>query len=393
MPVSGTMIQEKALEFTKQLNKPDFKASNGWLGRFKGRHNIVFSAVSGEKGCVDGDVVEDWKLNLPDIIAGYQAKDIYNMDESGCVKHALPTKTLAVCRKDCTGGKKAKKRITMLLCCNMAGDFEKTLIIGRSAKPHCFHNININQLLVMWCSNKKAWMTSAIFTEWITQFNRKMCRQDRHVLLFLDNAPAHPHDLPELSNVKLVFLPANTTSVLQPLDQGIIQNVKVNYRKRLLWKVLGEIDKGKSAYDVVKSITDLDAVQWVSESVKVVCRSTVWKCFAKAGIVLDAAPTEDDQEDPEDNVPLAQLLAQLLADTSECLGLENPILDPVEYASIDNNIPATETLEDGWEDRLVQEFMTEEEAEPETEDEPEPPKCTINNFRVSRHKTDQGILS
>uniref|UniRef100_H3BCK3 HTH CENPB-type domain-containing protein n=1 Tax=Latimeria chalumnae TaxID=7897 RepID=H3BCK3_LATCH len=163
MPVSETMIQEKALEFAKQLNKPDFKASNGWLGRFKGRHNIAFSAVSGEKGCVDGDVVEDWKLKLPDIIARYQPKDIYNMDESGCVKHALPTKTLAVRGEDCTGGKKAKERITMSLCCNMAGDFEKTLIIGRSAKPHCFCNIDINQLPVMWCNNKKAWMTSAIF--------------------------------------------------------------------------------------------------------------------------------------------------------------------------------------------------------------------------------------
>uniref|UniRef100_H3A1R5 HTH CENPB-type domain-containing protein n=1 Tax=Latimeria chalumnae TaxID=7897 RepID=H3A1R5_LATCH len=121
MLVSGTMIQEKVLEFAKQLNKPDFKASNGWLGRFKGRHNIAFSAVSGEKGYVDGDVVEDWKLKLPDTIAGYQPKDIYNKDESGCVKRALPTKTLAVHGEDCTGGKKAKERITMSLCCNMAG--------------------------------------------------------------------------------------------------------------------------------------------------------------------------------------------------------------------------------------------------------------------------------
>uniref|UniRef100_H3A6Q7 HTH CENPB-type domain-containing protein n=1 Tax=Latimeria chalumnae TaxID=7897 RepID=H3A6Q7_LATCH len=194
MPVSGTMIQEKALEFTKQLNKPDFKASNGWLGRFKGRHNIAFSAVSREKGCVDGDVVEDWKLKLPDIIARYQPKDIYNMDESGCVKHALPTKTLAVCGED--------HHVTVL---NMAGDFEKTLIIGRSAKPHCFRNIDINQLL-----NKRAWMTSTIFIEWITQFNRKMCRQDRHALLFLDNASAHPHDLLiYLFTLKFIFFKTN----------------------------------------------------------------------------------------------------------------------------------------------------------------------------------------
>ena len=80
-------------------------------------------------------------------------------------------------------------------------------------------------------------MTTALFEEWVSQFNRKMKRQNRNVILFVDNAPSHPKDKP-LSNVKLVFLPANTTSTLQPLDQGIIANLKVNYRKRLLRSVL-----------------------------------------------------------------------------------------------------------------------------------------------------------
>lgn len=38
--VTGPMIQSKALEVANALNQPDFKASGGWLSRFKSRHFI-----------------------------------------------------------------------------------------------------------------------------------------------------------------------------------------------------------------------------------------------------------------------------------------------------------------------------------------------------------------
>ncbi|XP_043470219.1 tigger transposable element-derived protein 7-like [Leptopilina heterotoma] len=46
-------------------------------------------------------------------------------------------------------------------------------------------------------------------------------------LLVIDNCPAHPKVLlTELKAIKTVHLPANTTSKLQPMDQGIIKNLK-----------------------------------------------------------------------------------------------------------------------------------------------------------------------
>ena len=36
-----------------------------------------------------------------------------------------------------------------------------------------------------------------------------------------------------LSNMTLVFLPPNVTSVIQPLDQGIIAYLKIQYKKKL----------------------------------------------------------------------------------------------------------------------------------------------------------------
>ena len=40
IPVSGPMMQEKALAISQQLNLSDFKASTGWLRSFKQRHDI-----------------------------------------------------------------------------------------------------------------------------------------------------------------------------------------------------------------------------------------------------------------------------------------------------------------------------------------------------------------
>ena len=54
----------------------------------------------------------------------------------------------------------------------------------------------------------------------------------RKVLLFIDNAPSHTES--ELSNIRLVFLPANTTTITQPLDQGIIKNFKVFFIEKSL---------------------------------------------------------------------------------------------------------------------------------------------------------------
>lgn len=62
--------------------------------------------------------------------------------------------------------------------------------------------------------------------------NEQFKSQNRKILLFLDNVSSHTEI--ELSDVKLAFLPANTTTHTQPLDQGIVQNFKIFYRKHLV---------------------------------------------------------------------------------------------------------------------------------------------------------------
>ena len=103
----------------------------------------------------------------------------------------------------------------------------------------------------------------------LEKLNYIMKLKNRNVLLFLDNAPVHPENLMgKYSNIKIVFLPKNTTSRLQPLDAGIIKNFKVKYRKKILRYVIARISNDRSASDIAKEVDILQAITWVA---------TTWK--------------------------------------------------------------------------------------------------------------------
>ena len=54
MPITGPMLQEKAMQIAQGLDisQDEFKASNGWLDRFKSRNGIKAKFISGEAGDV-----------------------------------------------------------------------------------------------------------------------------------------------------------------------------------------------------------------------------------------------------------------------------------------------------------------------------------------------------
>lgn len=78
----------------------------------------------------------------------------------------------------------------------------------------------VKRLDLEWQANRKAWITTAVMTDWFYEFDKKMRKQRRKVFFFWDNATPHP-DL-ELKNVKLVYLLPNTTLHAQSLDQEIV---------------------------------------------------------------------------------------------------------------------------------------------------------------------------
>ena len=69
--------------------------------------------------------------------------------------------------------------------------------------------------------------------------------EGRKIALLIDNCPAHP-SVSNLTNVQLVFLPPNTTSVLQPMDQRVIKSLKAHYWGRVVRRLYRALDKTKT---------------------------------------------------------------------------------------------------------------------------------------------------
>ncbi|XP_050549077.1 tigger transposable element-derived protein 6-like [Daktulosphaira vitifoliae] len=113
-------------------------------------------------------------------------------------------------------------------------------------------------------------MTSTIFSNWLCEWDKELQAKSKFILLLIDNCAAHLKNV-ELKNITLEFLPPNTTSFDQPLDMGIIKNLKVKYRIKLVNFILEKIeeklfDSSATANQISGKINILQAIQFVFES-------------------------------------------------------------------------------------------------------------------------------
>lgn len=294
VPLGGNMLKEKAQQFAEKLGHKDFKGSNGWLENFKKRHNIIFRKLCGESQSVSNELCSEWITKLPDLLKDYSPDNIYNADETGLFFKALPDKTAVFKGDECHGGKQSKDRVTLLLAANMSGTDKLTpLMIGKSKSPRCFKGTKSFPL--QYKANKKAWMTSELFADWLKQINRKMCQKKKKIILFIDNCRAHGI-IPKMKAVKVVFLPPNATSKLQPLDQGIIRSFKVGYRKDVVKKIIDAVDRKKE----IKPVNILDCMRMADRAWRHVTQKTIINCFRKAGFVKAEEKEIESDEDEEE---------------------------------------------------------------------------------------------
>ena len=95
--VNGPLLKEKAMSIKQSLNLPEldgFKASEGWLDKYKLSHGIKEKQISGESLDVSQTTVESWMERIKELCKGYDQGGILNMGESGCFFKALPAKDL-----------------------------------------------------------------------------------------------------------------------------------------------------------------------------------------------------------------------------------------------------------------------------------------------------------
>ncbi len=122
----------------------------------------------------------------------------------------------------------------------------------------------------------------------------------------MDNSTAHSLDGTTLRNIQVEFLPENTTSILQPCDQGIIRAAKAYFCKALARTVLRCIDEGSraTALDITKKISLLDGLVMLHNALADVEASTIRNCQRKGGLVMSG------EEEPAIMTPPARITSE-----------------------------------------------------------------------------------
>ncbi|CAI5961498.1 unnamed protein product [Closterium sp. NIES-64] len=186
VPLTLQTIRDHVATMSRNMGiPPSFRCSIGWVRRALRRQGVRCRAAQGEAASADMAAVRHAREKLQQLLThlGVTPRDTFKLDETALWLSVLP-------RRSYSNGR----------------------IPGRK-----------------------------LFTHFISQLNAAMYAEGRKIVLLLDNASSHMlrSELAWseivcgmrttcMSNVRLVFLPLNTTAFTQPLDQGIIATVYDN---------------------------------------------------------------------------------------------------------------------------------------------------------------------
>ncbi len=253
----------------------------------------------------------------------YTLNQIFNCDETGLYYKLMPQKTLASSFEKSVDGRKTKKdRVTINACANASGTIKLPLLmIGKSKNPRCFKHINRDNLPLHYSNQANAWVNAETFTEWfqekfvptVQKQLREMDVEPKAVLL-LDNCSAHPSEDQLISKdgqIIAKFLPPSVTSLIQPMDQGV-----------LLEELVLHNSEGKSIPDYLKTINVLKVSTIIAACWNEISDRTLRLSWIK--FLPEGSDTQDTDPEPIEH-PTAEFGAmfQLLDEVIEEDEIEN----------------------------------------------------------------------
>ena len=110
-------------------------------------------------------------------------------------------------------------------------------------------------------------------------FRRLGKPQTTKCILLLDNCNAHPHEselISECGNIYTCCFPPNVTSLIQPMDQGVMMNLKCNYKKSLRMNLML---KNVDPVEFQRYVSIKDSVYWLHEAWESVKSTTISRAW------------------------------------------------------------------------------------------------------------------
>lgn len=231
--ISKAVLIEKAKRTKEEIiNNPSsseelknkyqsFKFSDKWFDSFKKRNEIKFLRINGEAASVPVDTSAKMEVIKRIIVhSGLPISQIYNFDETGLEYRNFGNFTYAVKGDAGKGRKRDKTQVSLLLGVNGDGSDIRTHLIGKSKRPKGITGEDYDVNKIKYHQSENAWMTSKIFEEIMIEFDRSLTSS---AIVLIDNFRGHTiNPPPNFLHIRIIFLPPNSTSLTQPLDNGII---------------------------------------------------------------------------------------------------------------------------------------------------------------------------
>lgn len=139
------------------------------------------------------------------------------------------------------------RRTVMLIMCGNDVFMLKPGLIYEFTNPRALENKNKDLLSLHSMHNPKAWITKILILNWFQQcfipqakeYRNNLCMAFK-ILLVMDYVGGHHLYL--YYGVQVEFLPINTTSLIQPMDQGVIGAFIALYSHNSLQHLVDAID-------------------------------------------------------------------------------------------------------------------------------------------------------
>ena len=302
--VTNDMLQMRALQIAGGLQLDAFKASYGWLWRWKRRYGVGMrtGTNSAQKLPADyHDLLHIFRKSIIDVrkTMNIGPSGIVNMDQTMC-RFDMPSTRTNSKRGEKTIRIKTtraeKKGFTVALAATAAGDKLPAVIIfeerGGVLGKRVASKLSIpSNVRVRATSN--GWMTQEEYHHWLLNiYGRKAQRR----LLIVGSYKPHQTEesvtkAKERCNAEVIIIPGGCTSLVQPMDRCVNKPFKTHMRTS--WREWMRQDRAKTKAGNLKQPTRQDAIDWVSKAWESITIATLVHSFKVCGISNKLDGTED----------------------------------------------------------------------------------------------------
>lgn len=286
LPISGPILMEKAKSIGSEMGI-DFKPSAGWLGRWKDRNGVTLKRFKDKDGAPSVTKVGNhWRRYMfTKATKDYSLQNVWVVDETVLIYNALPEHLQH-------GAVSGNDKISIILACNLAGTERKPpVIIGNSQA------LNSVNLPTPFQHHSESAVTLEFFSSWLKEWDRELHTKRKKIVVLMSKMPHHPEN-PHIFNINVTFFPPDTSTVLQPLQLGIMNVFKSLYRYQQLKYIMAKTQASEkiglcsvlnqnvlSAHSL--SVSLLDAIFMVHKAWRHVSPETIVKGVVKAGMSKD----------------------------------------------------------------------------------------------------------